>query len=749
MASIALGALGAGIGSVFGAPLLGYEVGATAGSLADMYLFRGQNDVGKLSSLRVSSSSYGADIPRIWGKMRLPTNMIWADNLVQVTPSQGGGSAASPQTVNYTYTCSFAVMVCAGPVSSVDRIWGEDILLYDSTYAGTTGTNIAIYTGTSTQGEDPTILATSGTTPGYQDYCYIVFTDLNLTPWGQRVPNITVEVDGGSTTIGAIVSSVAELAGLQSSQLDVSQGTQAITGFVSTSRKSSSTILQPLLDAWPVDIIEIDGVLRIVARGGAPVVTIPEGDLGAAVGNSKAPRMRVERMDDTQLPRRVDVTFYEEYALYEVSSQTSVRAVMTNVEQSDTLNLPMVLDETTAREIGERVLYTRWRERSLYTFALPVSYLALAPGDVVMLPVGGQNVRARITMVDMSLPGAIRFQAVPDALDLLTQVAPGAPVTNPVLSVYGNNDVTSLAWNGNALTDADAQGNIGIYAAACWDAYQPGVSLFQSRDNGNSWQQLASFSQFSVIGSCLTQLPDYAGETALWDNISTVDVQVQRGSLSSAGIWDIIAGSNSALVGNEVVQFLNAVNIGNNQYRLSGLLRGRRGTDYAAGSHVSGEAFLLLDSNAQQRITFDNSVLGQSLQLRFVQHGQSLGSATTQNVQLAGAELKPYAPCHVGGTRDGSNNLTVTWVRRARFGGQWADYIDVTESDPPESYVLEVWNSGFTAVLRTITGLAAPTASYTAAEQTVDGITPGNPVSVKIYELNATVGRGYPASGVL
>ncbi len=748
MASIALGALGAGVGSLFGATMLGYEVGSTVGSLADMYLFRGQEDVGKLSSLRVSSSSYGADIPMVWGKMRLGTNMIWAQDLVQVTPSQGGGSAASPQVVNYAYTCSFAVMVCAGPLSSVDRIWGEDILLYDSSYPGTTGTEVAIYLGSSTQGQDPTILAASGTTPGYQDYCYLVFTDLNLTPWGQRVPNITVEVDGGAATVGSIISSVAELAGLQSTQLDVSQGTQPVIGFLSASRKAASSILQPLLNAWPVDLIEIDGVLRVVARGGASVVTVPEGDLGAAVGTSKAARMRVERMDDTQLPRRVDVTFFEEYALYEVSSQTSVRAVMTNVEQSETLTLPMVIDETTARGIGERVLYTRWRERSVYTFSLPLSYLALATGDIVMVPVGGQSVRARIILVDMSLPGAIRFQAVPDALDLLTQVAPGDPVVAPIITVYGNNDVTSLAWNGNALTDTDAENGLGIYAAACWDAYQPGVSLFQSRDNGNSWQQLYSFGQFSVMGSCLSQLPNYFDETALFDYTSTVDVQIQRGSLNNVGIWDIIAGTNSALIGNEVVQFLNAISIGNNQYRLSGLLRGRRGTDYAANSHVTGEAFLLLDGNAQTRIEMPN-MLGQSIQLKFVQHGQSLGSVTGTSLFLSGAEYMPYAPCQLAGSRDGSNNLTLDWVRRARFGGQWVDLVDVTESDPPESYVVEIWNSGFTGVLRTITGLTSPTAIYSAAEQTADGLTPGNPISFKIYELNVTVGRGYPASGVV
>jgi hypothetical protein len=41
---------------------------------------------------------------------------------------------------------------------------------------------------------------------------------------------------------------------------------------------------------------------------------------------------------------------------------------------------------------------------------------------------------------------------------------------------------------------------------------------------------------------------------------------------------------------------------------------------------------------------------------------------------LRGREERPYAPVHLAGPRDGTGNLTITWVRRTRVNGVWADF---------------------------------------------------------------------------
>jgi hypothetical protein len=100
----------------------------------------------------------------------------------------------------------------------------------------------------------------------------------------------------------------------------------------------------------------------------------------------------------------------------------------------------------------------------------------------------------------------------------------------------------------------------------------------------------------------------------------------------------------------------------------------------------------------------------------------------------------------IEGARDGSDNLTITWVRRTRVGGELADGIDIPLGEAAELYEIDILD-GMT-VVRTIQA-SSPTASYTAAEQTTDGLTPGDPVDLIIYQISALVGRGFPAAATV
>ncbi|HEY1245773.1 MAG TPA: hypothetical protein VGF29_13190, partial [Hyphomicrobiaceae bacterium] len=110
MATLALAAAGAAVGSallpagvtLFGATIagatIGAQVGALAGSVVDRALFgaSGQSRAlagPRLSELRVTGSSEGAPIPRLYGRARLGGQLIWATDFEEevVTASQSGG----------------------------------------------------------------------------------------------------------------------------------------------------------------------------------------------------------------------------------------------------------------------------------------------------------------------------------------------------------------------------------------------------------------------------------------------------------------------------------------------------------------------------------------------------------------------------------------------------------------------------------------------------------------------------------
>jgi Gene Transfer Agent (GTA)-like protein/putative tail protein len=214
MATLALAVAGAAAGSallpagvtILGATLtgaaIGAQVGAFAGSFVDRALFgaSGQSralEGPRLTELRVTGSSEGAPIPRLYGRARLGGQLIWATDFEEevVTTSQSGGGkggALGPQSksAEYHYFASFAVALCEGEIAGIGRVWADGTELDLSTVTH------RLYTGSETQAPDSLIEAREGpgNAPAYRGTAYLVFERLALAPFGNRIPQLSFEV---------------------------------------------------------------------------------------------------------------------------------------------------------------------------------------------------------------------------------------------------------------------------------------------------------------------------------------------------------------------------------------------------------------------------------------------------------------------------------------------------------------------------------------------------------------------------
>ena len=207
MATIVLGAVGSAIGgSMISGTVLGLTgaaiggmIGSTVGSMVDSWIVSsmmpGQRIEGaRMDSLRVTSATEGVVIPRLYGRMRLGGNIIWATDFREETNTtrQGGGKGGGPKvtTTEYLYYASFAVALCEGPITGIGRIWadGEVVDLSDVTWRW--------YSGGETQAPDPFISAKMGAehTPAYRGTAYVVFEELALSRFGNRLPQLSFEV---------------------------------------------------------------------------------------------------------------------------------------------------------------------------------------------------------------------------------------------------------------------------------------------------------------------------------------------------------------------------------------------------------------------------------------------------------------------------------------------------------------------------------------------------------------------------
>ncbi|MGD9862292.1 MAG: glycoside hydrolase/phage tail family protein [Pseudodonghicola sp.] len=201
MATIVLSAAGAAIGGSIGGTLaglssvvIGRAVGATLGRLIDERLLGlGSDPVesGRVDRFRLLQAGEGAAIPQVYGRMRVGGQVIWASDFQESSATRGGkGSAPGSRVTEYSYSVSLAVAVCEGEVASIGRVWadGEEVARGDL--------NMRVYPGSSDQLPDPLIEAIEGAgmVPAYRGTAYVVIEDLDLSPFGNRVPQLSFEV---------------------------------------------------------------------------------------------------------------------------------------------------------------------------------------------------------------------------------------------------------------------------------------------------------------------------------------------------------------------------------------------------------------------------------------------------------------------------------------------------------------------------------------------------------------------------
>ncbi len=547
----------------------------------------------------------------------------------------------------------------------------------------------------------------------------------------------------GASSLAAIVADLCQRAGLSLSLIDVSRLQDQVEGYIINAQSSARQLIEQLMAGYFFDAVESDGVLKFIPRGNAHAISIHADDIIPLQQDDATERLTITRQQEFELPQRVEVSYINRLSNYQTGMQHSQRMV-SDSRNIASIGLPIVMADQRAKVIADISLYQSWMARTRYQFDVPMRYGELEPADVIELMQNDATHVIRITEVTLGRPGMLRIAGEADDVASYDFYAPPA-VTEPVIV-----DTNVLAPTRMALLDipalaTDAAEHATLrFAAAGLSAGWAGAVIYRSDDEGGSYQRLVEHSQACVMGAAVSTLGD--GPSVVFDEVGSVDVVlIGTGSLHNAGELAVLNGANLALIGQELIQFKQAVELASGKYRLSGLLRGRLGTEYAISAHGAGERFILLDARLQKDAVPDG-LFGLSRMYKGASFGQTLGQVQAESFTYQARALKPYAPVHIGGMRDDAGNLTLHWVRRARLGGAWRDGVDIPINEASEAYDIEIMSGD--SVVRLLHA-ATPEILYSAAEQTDDFGAPLGAVSVRIYQLSQRVGRGYPAAAIV
>lgn len=177
------------------------------------------------------------------------------------------------------------------------------------------------------------------------------------------------------------------------------------------------------------------------------------------------------------------------------------------------------------------------------------------------------------------------------------------------------------------------------------------------------------------------------------------------------------------------------------------MARGRMG-EHAIANHGPNELFVLIEPDSFGRSDFGPSDWNRE---RLYKSVSILGDEATTPAQAftnTGEGKRLLSPVDVRGSRPGIsgippaavNDLTITWVRRSRYLVPGLGNGPVPLAEETERYEVDILDGGGN-VVRTI-ATTTPSAFYSEAAQLADGLVPGAPVSLRVYQLSAVRGRG-------
>lgn len=679
------------VGTMFGGPV-GGAIGSLLGQSIDQQLFGpGPRHGPRLGDLTVQSSTYGTAIPRLFGTIRVAGSVVWATDLKEDAQTQG--AKGQPDSVTYSYSVSFAVALSCRGISRIKRIWADGKLLRGVAGDFKVSTVFRFYAGTEDQPVDPLIGSTEGvgSTPAYRGLALAVFENLQLAEYGNRIPFLTfeVEADAAPPSLGEV------LAAASGGAIDCSA--PALLPGYAAHGASVEAAVHPLVEHFGIELFDDGTAVR-----SPTVATAAAADeqLGCSASAESAPKRQRTQAAARSLPTVLTLSYYDpgrDYQTAQMRASTGAPATTVRADQ-----LAAVLTSEAAKALTQSSLARRWAQRDTLTLRLSPEHLDLEPGMLVH-PAGESEAWSAVRVTVDGLAVVAELRPVAGAVEGLPADPGRSLPPKDVVAAPTTIALVELPESGQSKDEAP----VVVLAAASPTAAR---SVPVEVDVGGSLRTVWSAPLQAVLGQAATVLA--GSQSALLDLSGSVEVELVNVDqwLLSCDDQALAGGENLAMLGNELIQFGQAVAVAPGRFRLSRLLRGRRGSEWAMGSHAAGDVFVLLDPQSIVRIDLSGAQIGATISA--TPRGIADSSALAVNLVVGGESMRPPSPVHLRTRIDSAGNLNCTWCRRSRLGWAWVDGVDAPLDAASELYRLRLEGSVSAVDVET----QAPEASFTAAQ---------------------------------
>jgi hypothetical protein len=723
---------------------------------------------------RTDTASLGLASSVVTDEVVTPTSGATANNGVFKPFSRGRRDAThsflSFKTMNQQYDTLTPRFAGKSPISETIALSQSD-----TAFAKTQAGDVRFYYGTRTQLADPTIVEVEGPAVGaanvvaFRNIAYMFIEDLEVTDFLNMVPNFqfVVEPDEDDSLVTAL-SELVQDAGLSTAEIDLSAipTTQKFGGAVVRGVQTIRTALQPWMLAYHLTSQQSNGVIKLMPRTSTKLVPLTGKTVAFAPGGKSPRPAHIGEVGDQGVTQYTQLKYINPDNQWQSGMVKADGSVVLSANVA-TLELEMTMTKDEAQRLVNTIFELgRVSARRTAVFDLSPRYLnKVSESDRGGLAIFGQDWEFVITRFEEGDNGVIACEGIEEDLEAFNQTATAEGTLGMVVSGGGDGPRTSQAapvvlpmlMDLPPLIDEHVD-QPGFYIAgtmALTGVPWRGFALYESWNPDSDYERVGEFATRAFAGRVLAiPLGWPAVDHRVVDYASVVHVEMTNpdDSLSSVSESDMLRGRNRFLLGREIVGIATWTLVsadpftGIKTYEGSVLLRGIKDTFELMNSHVVGEQFLALDRGVYF-VRHAASRIKEPRYYKLVANGGFIADADPELFAPDGETMKPFRPVSIVGKRNGSNDLIVTWERQARRS------IQVLEQNVPidaetERYKYRVLQGGLTSetalreVIIRIDPGDARTFTYTATNQSLDGLTPGDPVHFEFVPMSHLVHDG-------
>lgn len=361
-----------------------------------------------------------------------------------------------------------------------------------------------------------------------------------------------------------------------------------VEGFIIKNQTTIRNSLSQLQKLFFFDGNEQDFKLHVESRGASDEITILEEEMGAGVEEP-------EQLQSVEITREAEVSLPQELAYEAMNIDNDYwghieRSQRLTIEQDDK-NFAKLSVVTNAGQLAQAVQIghsTIWVERDGCKLAVMRKYTKVSVGTIINFVKKGIRHRFRINSIETAISGVLVFEGRREEVGQFDSVQGGSFVGRggggPV--AIGNSVIFFLDAPMLRSADDDEGFNVMVANESRFASWK-GSNLYISKDDA-VFGVLDSFIIDAAHGVIKTD-PSNSNWTVWTGQVLTVSLL--NGELFSATKADVLGGANLGFILDpdgtvEYIQWTTATDNGDNTYDITGLLRGRRGTELAIDGHT-------------------------------------------------------------------------------------------------------------------------------------------------------------------